>query len=57
MTILLLLIPISLFLGILGLGAFYWALKHDQFDDDEGNGARILDTRYDDAPKPPDSKP
>ena len=33
MTGLGLLIPIALFLGLLGLAAFFWALRDGQFDD------------------------
>lgn len=42
MTILLLLIPIALLLGGLGLAAFLWALKSGQYDDLEGAAQRIL---------------
>ncbi len=42
MTNLLFLIPAALFLGALGLGAFLWALKSDQFEDLDGAGERIL---------------
>ena len=42
MNILVVLIPISLILGGLGLAAFLWAVKSDQFDDAQGNAARIL---------------
>lgn len=42
MTGLGLLIPIALFLGLLGLTAFFWALRDGQFDDSEGAAARIL---------------
>lgn len=42
MDILLYLIPIALTLGLIGLAAFLWALKNDQFDDLEGNAHRIL---------------
>lgn len=42
MTVMLFLIPVSLFLGGLGLAAFLWALRHDQYDDLEGDAARIL---------------
>lgn len=42
MDILLYLIPIALTLGLLGLAGFFWALKHDQFDDPQGNAERIL---------------
>jgi cbb3-type cytochrome oxidase maturation protein len=50
MNILALLIPISLALGALGLGAFFWALRTNQYDDPEGHAARILSDRFDDAP-------
>ena len=36
------LIPAALFLGLLGLGAFLWALRSGQFDDLEGAAERIL---------------
>jgi cbb3-type cytochrome oxidase maturation protein len=39
---LLYLIPAALVLGLLGLGAFLWALKHGQFDDLEGASWRAL---------------
>lgn len=42
MEILLVLIPISLTLGGLGLLAFLWALRSGQFSDPEGDAARIL---------------
>ena len=42
MTILLLLIPAALAIGGFGLAAFFWALRNGQFDDPEGNAARIL---------------
>jgi cbb3-type cytochrome oxidase maturation protein len=42
MTALGYLIPISLFLGGLGLVAFLWALRSGQFRDIEGDAARIL---------------
>ena len=42
MTGLLYLIPIALFLGLLGLGAFLWALRTGQFDDLDGAAERIL---------------
>jgi cbb3-type cytochrome oxidase maturation protein len=46
------LIPISLFLGGLGLVAFFWSMKTHQYDDPEGAGQRILSDDYDKAPKP-----
>jgi cbb3-type cytochrome oxidase maturation protein len=42
MTILLLLIPAALAIGGVGLVAFFWALRNGQFEDPEGNAARIL---------------
>jgi cbb3-type cytochrome oxidase maturation protein len=54
MSVLLVLIPVSIGLGALGLGAFFWALKHRQFDDPAGEAERILSDRYDDAPEDPD---
>jgi cbb3-type cytochrome oxidase maturation protein len=42
MTVLLMLIPAALAIGGLGLAAFFWALRNGQFDDPEGNAARIL---------------
>jgi len=37
-----LLIPIALGMGLLGLFAFFWALKRGQFSDLDGAAARIL---------------
>lgn len=42
MTVLLLLIPAALAIGGVGLAAFFWALRNGQFDDPDGNAARIL---------------
>lgn len=42
MDILLYLIPVALTLGLLWLAGFMWAMKNGQFDDMEGNAARIL---------------
>ncbi|MEM7544109.1 MAG: cbb3-type cytochrome oxidase assembly protein CcoS [Pseudomonadota bacterium] len=42
MQILIFLIPVSLALGALGVGAFLWAIRTRQFSDLEGDGARIL---------------
>lgn len=43
MSHLLILIPIALFLGLIGLAAFYWSLKSGQYDDLEGAAHRILE--------------
>ncbi len=51
MDVLGILIPVSLFLGLVGLGAFFWLLKRGQFDDPEGDANRILSDDFDDKPK------
>jgi cbb3-type cytochrome oxidase maturation protein len=52
MDVLTYLIPVSLFLGGVGLLAFVWAMKARQFDDPEGDSHRILTPDWDDRPKP-----
>lgn len=42
MNVLVYLIPIALFLGALGLGAFLWSLKSGQYEDLDGAAERIL---------------
>ncbi|MBT3536275.1 MAG: cbb3-type cytochrome oxidase assembly protein CcoS [Rhodospirillaceae bacterium] len=42
MNALLVLIPVALFLGLIGLAAFLWALRTGQFDDLDGAAERIL---------------
>jgi len=42
MTILTLLIPAALFLGLLGLVAFLWSLRSGQYEDLEGAAYRAL---------------
>jgi cbb3-type cytochrome oxidase maturation protein len=51
------LIPISLILGGTGLAAFFWAMRSHQFDDLEGDAARILCDDWDDAPNPAPDAP
>lgn len=51
MDVLGILIPASLFLGLVGLAAFWWMLKRGQFDDPEGDANRILRDDFDDEPK------
>ena len=53
MEALIYLIPAALFLGLLGLGAFLWALKSGQFEDLQGAAERIL---YDDDDEEPGPK-
>ncbi len=43
MDVLLYLIPIAIFLGLLGLIGFLWSLKSGQFEDLEGAKWRILE--------------
>jgi len=42
MNVLVFLIPVSLLLGLVALAAFIWGLQRGQYDDPEGNAARIL---------------
>ncbi|MGA0394553.1 MAG: cbb3-type cytochrome oxidase assembly protein CcoS [Rhodospirillales bacterium] len=42
MSVLSYLIPVALFLGLLGLCAFLWSLKSGQYDDLDGAAVRIL---------------
>ena len=42
MSILMMLAPMSVFLGLLGVGAFVWTLKNHQYEDPAGDAARIL---------------
>lgn len=37
------LIPVALFLGLVGLAGFLWSLRSGQFDDLEGAAYRILE--------------
>ncbi|WP_265569447.1 cbb3-type cytochrome oxidase assembly protein CcoS [Sphingomicrobium nitratireducens] len=50
MTVLATLIPIALGLGLLGLAAFFWAMKHGQFEDLDGASMRILIDEDDELP-------
>jgi len=49
-NVLVYLIPISLLMGGLGLAAFFWTLKSQQYDDPDGDSHRILRDEWDDAP-------
>jgi len=51
MDVLVILIPVSLILGGLGLAAFFWALRSRQFEDPDGDSRRILTKDWDDRPK------
>lgn len=54
MNILVILLPIALFLGSLGLAAFIWSMKSGQFDDLEGAGWRAI--MNDDDPLDPNQR-
>ncbi|NVO58152.1 cbb3-type cytochrome oxidase assembly protein CcoS [Rhodobacteraceae bacterium B1Z28] len=52
MEVLAYLIPISLFLGGVGLVAFIYTVRSNQYEDPEGDARRILSDEWDDHPKP-----
>jgi cbb3-type cytochrome oxidase maturation protein len=43
MNVLVVLIPVAMGLGLVGLGAFLWSLRSGQYDDLQGAAERILD--------------
>ncbi|MCB1386094.1 MAG: cbb3-type cytochrome oxidase assembly protein CcoS [Nitratireductor sp.] len=51
MSVLLILIPVALLMGLAGLFAFLWSLRAGQYDDLDGAAHRILDDG-DDKPLP-----
>ncbi len=42
MSVLIFLIPLALILGLIGLAAFLWSLKTEQYEDLDGAANRIL---------------
>ena len=52
MNIILLLAPISLMLALAGLGAFWWTFSSGQYDDPQGDAARVLYDHLDEGPPP-----
>lgn len=52
MTILTILIPVTLLMGITGLAAFFWSLRSGQYDDLAGDAERILFDAVDAPPIP-----
>ena len=50
MDILMMLAPMSVFLGLVGVGAFWWTLKNRQYEDPAGDAARILLDDAEDRP-------
>ncbi len=53
MTIIFILAPFSLFLALLGLGAFWWTLRSGQYEDPQGDAARILYDHLEEGPPAP----
>jgi cbb3-type cytochrome oxidase maturation protein len=51
MGILMMLAPMSLFLGALGVAAFWWTLRNGQYEDPAGDAARILIEDPEDRPQ------
>lgn len=50
------LIPVSIALGVTGLGAFFWSMRKNQYDDLDGAAARILTAPDQPLPPPRSSK-
>lgn len=50
MNIIFLLAPFSLLLAVGGLAAFWWTFRSGQYDDPEGDAARVLYDHLDDKP-------
>ena len=50
MNILIFLAPFSVGLALLGLGAFWWTLRHNQYEDPQGDASRILIEDDEDRP-------
>jgi cbb3-type cytochrome oxidase maturation protein len=43
MNVLVFLVPLALFLGLVGLAACLWSLRNGQYDDMDGAALRVLD--------------
>lgn len=54
MEVMVILVPLALALGLLGLGAFLWSLKTGQYEDLDGAAWRAISD--DDQPLPPPAK-
>lgn len=55
MTSLAVLIPVSLGMGLIGLCAFFWAMRTNQFDDPEGNAWRVITPEHHPNDNPPEN--
>jgi len=56
MNIIIVLAPISLALALIGLAAFWWTFRNRQYEDPEGDAARVLYDHLEDGP-PAESPP
>lgn len=54
MSYLVILVPIAMLMGLVGLGAFMWSLRSGQYEDLDGARERILIVD-DDAPEAPET--
>ena len=52
MNILMFLAPLSLGLGLIAVGEFWWSLRAGQYENPAGDAARILVADPDDRPEP-----
>ena len=50
MNIVIILAPFSLALALVGLAAFWWTLRNDQYEDPQGDANRILIEDPEDRP-------
>lgn len=50
MNIVVILAPLSLVLALVGLAAFWWTLRNDQYEDPQGDANRILIEDPEDRP-------
>jgi cbb3-type cytochrome oxidase maturation protein len=50
MNIIIVLAPFSLLLALAGLGAFVWSLRSGQYEDPDGDAARVLYDHLDEGP-------
>jgi cbb3-type cytochrome oxidase maturation protein len=57
MSALAFLIPMSLVLGLIGLGCFIWSLRTRQYEDLDGAAERILLDDADEGPAPDHPRP
>ncbi len=48
MEIIFLILPLTAFLALLGLFAYFWCVRHGQFDDLETPSVRLLNSDDDD---------